>query len=275
MIIAQLTDLHVRAPNQLVNGHIDTNGHARRAVNAVRKLKPRPDLILLTGDLTDCGLPEEYAHLREILSPLGEIPYYVIPGNHDRREPLRQAFADHAYLPATGPLCYCHDEGPLRWIALDSTVEGEVWGEIDSAQLQWLSQLLHQDADHPTVLFLHHPPFQVGLPMDEIYCQNGPILEKLLRGFGNIQRVMCGHVHRSVFTRFANTVGSIAPSTAHQVALNLRGDRAQLSLEPSGFHIHVWHPNFGLVTHHQIIGEFGAPEDFKPDPQSPAPPKSV
>ncbi len=272
MILVQLTDLHVRAPGQRVNGHVDTNTMARRAVAAVNKLKPLPDVILLTGDLTDCGLPEEYAHLREILAPLNAIPQFVIPGNHDRREPLRRAFADHDYLPRTGPLCYCRDDWPLRLIGLDSVVEGQVWGELDRAQLAWLVDLLHQNDERPTLIFLHHPPFRVGMGMDAIYCQNGPELERELAQFSSIERVICGHHHRAIFRRFAHTIGSVGPSTAHQVALNLRDDHNQLSLEPPGFHVHLWRPDLGFVTHQQLVGDFGPPEDFRPDPQSPAPP---
>ncbi len=99
----------------------------------------RPDLVVLTGDLVDEGRPEEYEMLRKILAAL-PIPYLVIPGNHDDRDNLRNAFADHAYLPRQGPLHYCVDDHPVRIIGLDSTVSGAHHGHIDADGLDWLSE---------------------------------------------------------------------------------------------------------------------------------------
>src|SRR5271156_2559324 len=98
MLIAQLTDLHIKPPGRLAYGLVDTAAMLRAAVASLLAQRPRPDLVLLTGDLTDAGRPEEYALLRELLAPI-ECPIYVVPGNHDDRAALRAGFADHAYLP--------------------------------------------------------------------------------------------------------------------------------------------------------------------------------
>ena len=61
---------------------------------------PQPDCVVVTGDLTDCGLPEEYEIVRDCLAALS-MPVFVIPGNHDRRENLAAVLrARHPYLPA-------------------------------------------------------------------------------------------------------------------------------------------------------------------------------
>ena len=87
-------------------------------------LDPRPDVVLATGDLVEGGKPEEYALLRLLLAPLA-MPVHLIPGNHDARDALREAFADHAYLPPTGFLHYTIETLPVRLIALDTLVPGK------------------------------------------------------------------------------------------------------------------------------------------------------
>ena len=111
----------------LYGGIVDSNQALVTAIDHVLAMGRRPDLVVLTGDLVDEGRPEEYAMLRKILVAL-PIPYLVIPGNHDDRDNLRDAFADHAYLPRHGPLqCASHKatigsyetalKGCLPWIS--------------------------------------------------------------------------------------------------------------------------------------------------------------
>ena len=121
MLIAQISDMHVTAEGTLLYDRIDTAGYLERAVAHVLDLDPRPDVVIATGDLVDGGKPEEYARLRRLLAPL-PMPVYLIPGNHDARDPLRAAFPDHAYLPKDGFLQYTIEDHPLRLIALDTLV---------------------------------------------------------------------------------------------------------------------------------------------------------
>jgi len=90
MLVAQISDLHIRPRGAIAYGVSETDLFAEHAVHALLRLDPRPDCVIVTGDLTDCGLDEEYAILRELFSRL-PMPVYAIPGNHDRREPFRQA----------------------------------------------------------------------------------------------------------------------------------------------------------------------------------------
>src|SRR5574338_1404217 len=101
MLIAQISDLHIKPKGELAMERVDTAGHLVHAVAHIQALRPAPDLILATGDLVDAGKPEEYAHLRSLLAPL-PMPVYLIPGNHDARDSLRASFRDHRYLPAEG-----------------------------------------------------------------------------------------------------------------------------------------------------------------------------
>ena len=122
MLIAQITDLHVVGNGQLCQGRVATNAQLQGAVAHINNLDPRQDVVLATGDLTDHGTVKEYAVLRDILAALLP-PLYLIPGNHDHRDVLLEAFADHAYLPRLGaPFAhYVIEEYPVRLMGLDTT----------------------------------------------------------------------------------------------------------------------------------------------------------
>ncbi|HKU95787.1 MAG TPA: phosphodiesterase, partial [Vineibacter sp.] len=161
MLIAQISDTHIKPEGQIAYGRVDTAVFLAKAVAHLNALQPRPDMILVTGDLVDAGAPVEYTRLRTLLAPL-EMPFYLIPGNHDARDPLRAAFADHRYLPASGFLQYTIEAQAVRLIALDTLVPGKGHGELCTERLDWLEARLAEQ-DRPTILFMHHPPFECGL----------------------------------------------------------------------------------------------------------------
>src|SRR5271154_5481502 len=101
MLFAQISDMHIKPPGELLYKRIDTAGFLERAVAHVNALDPRPDVVLATGDLVDSGTVEESVLLGQLLAPLA-MPVHLIPGNHDARDALRAVFADHAYLPRDG-----------------------------------------------------------------------------------------------------------------------------------------------------------------------------
>src|SRR5215475_6690517 len=117
MLIAQITDLHVRPKGLAANRVVETNMMTERAIDAVIALRPRPDVVLITGDLVDCGLVEEYEQLKRLLQPL-DIPFFVIPGNHDQRENFRRVLAEYRGV-TDGPefVHFVIDDYPVRLIA--------------------------------------------------------------------------------------------------------------------------------------------------------------
>ena len=264
MLIVQISDPHLKAEGELLYGRIDTQGFLERAVAYVNGLDPRPDIALVTGDLVDKGAPAEYANLKRLLSRL-QIPFHLIPGNHDARDALREAFPEHNYLPQTGFLQYVLDDQPLRLIALDTLVEGKGHGALCGERLDWLEARLGE-SDRTTLLFMHHPPFEVGIEALDAarLLDGGDRLEALVRAHGNIERVLCGHVHRPIQVRWAGTMASIAPSTAHQATLDLRdGASLSMTMDPPGVALHLWRPGTGVVTHLSYVGSYEGPRPFR------------
>lgn len=259
MLIAQLSDLHVRPAGQLYKGVADSNRALRDAIAHLHGLDRRPDLVLITGDLVDEGRPEEYAMLAALLQTLA-IPYRVLPGNHDERQAFRQAFRGHAYLGTEGPVNWCLDEQALRIVAFDACPPGLHHGQAEPASLQWLQATLAAGRTRPTLLLMHHPPFVSGIPyLDEYRYRDAAPLEALVAGFDQVQAVLCGHVHRVMFRRWGGTVVAACPSTTTQIALQLQPDASPQSfIGPAACLLHLWQPEHGLVSHVSHIDPAGA-----------------
>ncbi len=263
MLIAQISDTHVRPKGKLYQGLVPSNRMLAAAIEHLNALDPRPELVLITGDLVDEGDRAEYAALAELLAELAP-PYLLIPGNHDHRDVLRATLGGQDYLPASGPLDYAIDGYPLRIVAVDSTVPGLHHGAIADASLAWLDETLARDTTRPVLVMLHHPPFLCGIPYLDKYRLEAPErLEAVIARHGHVERVLCGHVHRPMQLRFGGTVLCACPSTTTQIALRLKPDARPASfLEPPALLLHWWQPGQGMVTHTSYIGRFEGPLPF-------------
>jgi Icc protein len=268
MLLAQITDLHIRTPGLLAYGRVDTATCLVRCVERLNALVPRPDAVLVTGDLVDFGIVEEYRHLATLLEPL-TIPVYLMVGNHDDRAALREVFTApylHDDRTVGEFVQYAFDLGDMRIIALDSQVPHDSPGTLCDARLAWLEAQLDQARGRPVIVALHHPPFATGIGhMDDMALD--PVaaskLEALISRHPNVERVLCGHVHRPVHTRFGGTIASIAPSTAHQVVLDLSADAPSAwVMEPGAFALHYWQVGTGVVSHHAYVEQFDGPYPF-------------
>lgn len=267
----QISDLHIVPRGQKLMGQVDTAAHLRRAVQAVAALDHTPHHVLVTGDLVDRGGLDEYSHLRELLALL-PCPVLLMPGNHDAVPRLRQAFPEHTYLHSTanepdlaGFALFEATLGSRRLLALDTVVPGQPHGSLCTARLQWLRDRLASAPDVPTVVAMHHPPFATGIDhMDAMGLLEGTdALEALLVQHPQVERVLCGHLHRTITRRFGATVAMTAPSTAHQIALGLSPDSPPaFNFEPPGFYLHTVQAG-QLVTHLHPVGDFGAEHRFQ------------
>jgi 3',5'-cyclic-AMP phosphodiesterase len=263
--IAQISDLHIKPPGRLAYGRVDTAKALERCVAALNEFAPKPDLVVISGDLADTPTIEEYEHLRRLLEPL-KLPFAGIPGNHDSRELMRAVFPQ-AYAFAAGPLDRRIEIGGLDLLLLDSSVQGKPHGELDAATLQWLAATLASSPDRPAILFLHHPPFKTGIwHMDRQNLLNAGEFAAVVRGHPRVQLIATGHVHRATLTMFAGVPTTICPAPNHAVDLDLAQMREpSFKVEPPAFYLHSWFPaeGFGSVVTHQVpIGDFDGPHPF-------------
>lgn len=264
MLIAHLSDPHLRPQGVLYQDLVDSNAMFAEALRCLDALSPRPDVVILSGDLVDFGSDEEYAHAREMLASI-RAPLLMIPGNHDDRDAMRRGFPDHAYLPPSGPLSFCATEhGPVRIVGLDVTVPGHHHGDFDDAAAAWLDEMLAREPDRPTIVMLHQHPFDSGIPyIDKYNCRGGGRLAEVIARYPAVERVVCGHIHRHMQLRFGGTILCTAPSTTTAIALRLDPDARPASfVEPPAMLLHHWAEGRGLVTHYVPIGTFEGPLPF-------------
>ena len=263
-LLLQLSDLHIREPGRLAYGRLDTSPYLQEAVRSVLRLPQQPDAVVITGDLTDFGRPAEYQQLRSLLQPL-TMPVYLLPGNHDERSALRAEFADHPWLGDTGFVQYSVPVGRLQLVVLDTVVPQASEGRLCEQRLAWLAAELERHRQRPVVIAMHHPPFLTGIGhMDQIGLLEGSAeLEALVARHPQVERVICGHLHRSIQVRFGGSLASTAPSPAHQVVLDLAPDAASAwALEPPGFTLHVLPDTGRLISHSVASGAYAGPFPF-------------
>lgn len=260
-LIVQLTDPHIVANARLCLNLIDTSKFLRDAIETVKRLTVPPDAVLITGDLVNDGRPNQYEHLRVLLGALDDIPLYLMPGNHDARAALRAEFPEHREL-GRGETCdFAINIGALRLVGLDTVVEGEHGGNLRASQLEWLDNQLSKHAKRPTIIAMHHPPFATGIGhMDAqgLHPDASAELERVISKHPHVERVTCGHVHRSITRRWAGTVVGTVPGAAHAVAFDLRGNAPSAwNYEPAAITVHHWDGS-ALLTHQVGSGDFPA-----------------
>lgn len=251
MLVAQVTDPHVSLPGARLFGGYDPAEALRAVVARLVALRPRPDFVFFTGDLTEGGKPAEYAHFLALIADL-DLPAAAIPGNHDRRDAFLTGLQGSRLRIGTDPnWLHLAIEGlPLRLIGLDTLgLEGEAGGLLDEGRLAWLERRLDEAPGVPALIFMHHPPFRTGLPsIDRWMLANpGPLAATVAR-HDTVRRVACGHGHRTAETRFGGTAAGICPSVAWATPLFDPAARAPLVPQAPGFQLHLWDPAFGLAT---------------------------
>ena len=244
MIIAQITDTHLRAKSSDDVAGTARAENLRRCIADISRRSPTPQVAIHTGDMTERGRADEFAHAREILEAL-DIPLLVIPGNRDGRDEMRRAFSDHHYMPRNGSfISYTVNEFPMRIVALDSIDAHSPMGQVCVSRLDWLAETLASEPDKPTILVMHHPPFAVAAdhPFAFHDVSNADALADVVSQHGQVVRVLCGHVHRPHETAWGGTIGSTMPSVAGDLRKGpgLRGRDGQLVNGCAVYAIHTF-----------------------------------
>lgn len=234
-LLVQLTDLHVGGDE---NG-LDPLPRLEAVLEAVRSLPNRPDAVLVSGDLTDDGAVGGYRLAKEMLAGLA-LPLHVIPGNHDDRGRLREAFE----LPGSGeePINYSVRVGKLRLVAFDSIVPGRDPGDFPPEQLRWLDAALAAEPEAPTLLALHHPPLSTGIAeWDAINLQppQREALADVLTRHPQLLGIAGGHLHRVAASVLAARPVFAAPSTYWQVRPDFHEGEEYQVVDSPGFAIHA------------------------------------
>ncbi|HEX6744812.1 MAG TPA: phosphodiesterase [Solirubrobacteraceae bacterium] len=251
-LLVQLSDAHVR----------DDDPQPERmfadAVRDVAAIPPAPGAVLVSGDLTEHGLPHEYERVRELLSALA-MPVHVLGGNHDDRENLRASFPVPGGDDGGEDYRYATRCGPLRLVAIDTTDPGRIEGRLGDERLAWLDARLAEERETPTVVAMHHPPLLLGIAAwDEIGLPDGDraALGEIIAGHPHVRRVLAGHVHRAALGSVGGCPVFTCPSTWIQGRLDFaHPDELSVVAEPPCFAVHLAVAG-ELTTHVQPVGEW-------------------
>jgi 3',5'-cyclic-AMP phosphodiesterase len=258
LLIAQITDLHVGfEPGNPEEFNMERlKAVIRRLIDAPN----RPDCLVMSGDLTEFGDAQSY---RRLADAVGNCPFPVLPmvGNHDRREPLLDAFPG---VPSDdGFIHYAIDGEGVRLILLDTLEPGRHGGAFCDRRAAWLDAELAAHPDRPAIIAMHHPPFESG-----IAWLDGSARQQWMTKFaeaiarhGQIRAIISGHLHRNIHAVSNGVSMTVCASTAPLVALDLRpldpavpDSRAMVTDEPPCYALHRWDGE-RLVSHFESVGD--------------------
>lgn len=221
-VLIHVSDPHFLAAGRPLAGRYDVEDSFARTLEAIRSVHPHPAAIVITGDLADLGEPDAYHRLRAAVDPVAEqlgAPVIWVAGNHDERPAMRESLLGLA--PSEEPITGVWDLAGLRLIALDTSVPGWHHGDLDAAQLQWLSDVLAEPAPHGTLLAMHHPPLPSHLPLfDILELRHQDELADVIRG-SDVRGILAGHLHYSSHGMFAGVPVSVASATCYTMNVAL------------------------------------------------------
>jgi Icc protein len=219
---------------QVSDCHVPQNpGTPYRGLSADRNLVSllpamrhwQPDLVLLTGDVSEDGSPASYGRVSAHLSTVGA-PVLALPGNHDDAAVMRRFFP-------VGPWDGPHGAKERNWqlVLLNSTVPGEVAGRVSPEALDRLDHMLRESTASHALVALHHQPVPMEAEWIDRYALQQPeALLTLLDGHPKVRCVTWGHVHQEFEARRNGMLLLGSPST---VANSLPGTE-KFSLDLAG-----------------------------------------
>lgn len=195
--LAQISDSHL-------DGQPRSAERLRRVVQYVRD--STVDAVLLSGDISDDGDPAGYKLALELLDV--DVPVMMLPGNHDDRSNFRAAIGMGASMEPANQRC---DIGDTTFLLLDSVIPGRGEGELSASTVDWLREQLQDTAAH-TMVCLHHPPIDLGIPLpDQLRLQNPDDFAAALTD--SVTVILAGHAHTAAAAEFAGIPLRMAPAT--------------------------------------------------------------
>lgn len=232
MQIAHISDSHIS------EAHPHRINDLKACVDSINSLADLSDIVIHTGDVAHDALAQEYKSAKEQLDQL-KSPYFVMPGNRDKRNELVNAFAqDQRLFQNNGYVQYCIEDYPIQLIILDTLSNNTNKGELDSSRLDHLQQLLELNSAKPTAIFMHHTPFRVDAIPDPLQFANWSevdALANILDQQDQICGIYCGHIHRSI----KGELGRHSVSAISCMATDLRkGELTDAQRRAPMLHIH-------------------------------------
>lgn len=255
-VIAHISDIHALADGNPLFGRVDTMRHLSIALEQLEASGVQLDAIVFTGDVADRGEADAYRRVREVVAPaarrMGSTVVWCM-GNHDARAAFREELLRGP--ASTEPVDSVHEVNGLRIIALDTSVPGFHHGEIEQAQLDWLSDILNRPAPHGTILALHHPPVPTPVAvLDILELRDQHLLADAIRGT-DVRAVLAGHVHYQSSGACGGVPVFVAGATSY--TMDLSAPIGELHGIDGGQAFSLIHVHPGQLVHSSVpLGSF-------------------
>lgn len=233
MKFIQVTDTHLVMRGQRLYG-LDPFARLQACIADIQAHHSDAECCVFTGDLAHHGDVPAYEALRDALQEL-TMPWYLLLGNHDSREAFSSVFPDGPN-DGNGFVQTAIRNTAGTFIFLDTLQPGTHGGHYCELRRQWLRATLDKARNRPVYLFMHHPPFEIGIPcLDRIALQQPEQFAELLDDH-DIRHLFFGHVHRPVCGSWRGIPFSTMRGLNHQVPFDLQTvDRVPKSHEPPAY----------------------------------------
>lgn len=248
--IIVLTDLHMVPEGGRIIG-LDPYTRLQKGIQHINRHHPDADCVIITGDLTHKGDLESYTRLKALLTPL-VCPYYLLIGNHDRRENFIEVFPNQG-MDENGFIqsAITCQQGVL--LLLDTLYAPpyefpkSYSGLLCEKRMAWLKNQLEQAKvqQQDCFIFMHHPPHATGfVGMDAIALSNAKEFYNLVLQYPQVKHITAGHVHRTISGNHKGISYSVFKSTCHQQPLIFNADDTSLSVdEPAAYGLIMLSPD--------------------------------
>jgi 3',5'-cyclic-AMP phosphodiesterase len=215
--IIWLSDIHLLPKDKLLFG-LDPSHYLQSAITYISTYHADAAVCVISGDLADDGSLEVYRLLQNFISQLA-MPVLLMTGNHDSRKNLLSVFPTlRSGSGATVDYTFQLPGGMI--VCLDSQKLGADGGHLSDEQFDWINDTLTQLRDVPAYIFMHHPPFNLGLPLQDCdRLENGEKFLAHLKLHKNVAHLFFGHVHRAVSGTMAGIPYTGIGSALFQVPL--------------------------------------------------------
>jgi 3',5'-cyclic-AMP phosphodiesterase len=246
-VIAHVSDTHL-------DGGPARSGRLASVMAYLNNLAMPLAAVVITGDIADHGLPEEYQQVRELLA-LSPHPVLCCPGNHDDRSAFRAVLLgeDGGGPDPGGPVNQARAVGDVLIALCDSTIPGRDDGLLADDTLAWLDGVLTAHPGRPAIVCCHHPPVPLHSPdADELRQFGEQRLSRLLAGHPQVAAILCGHAHTPAAAAFAGRPLRVAPGVASTLVLPWEHGGILDEQAPPAVAFHIL-AGQQLTTHYRVV----------------------
>ena len=209
--IVQISDPHLFANKSGGILGMNTEDSFQAVMQLVEREQPAIDLILATGDISQDGSIEAYTHFEQRVQKL-DAPLYWLPGNHDNLENMQSVIQHPDQISP-----FCIDVRGWSIVMLNSAVPGEVPGELDESELDFLRKTLREKSNRHVLVTLHHHPVKMQSKwLDSVALKNPERFWEIIKEFSEVKSVVWGHVHQEYVSSHFGVQCFSPPSTCIQ-----------------------------------------------------------